>query len=468
MAEEHYLKGTGGEVPDGSAGVGLRRVRLDPTNHGAYVDVHYKEGKRTHVCGGRYGKVAGLPVADATNPEHQANPQRYRWQRVCDGEVVQGEACEGKRHFDCGGFVAFCYSRACPNVKYPGFASTVMTSTFGWNPVPKEQVEPGDIASTSGGGHVGICIDKTTVISALGKRWGVEYDKESYTKFGRLACLVDGAVAPGKAAEVRAGGVVGGTALRHSQSKVATQQLSVEYKGLSPELQVAGREKLDPPTAVFLWLQDQADEIVRAEQFYRVDRRAIAGAIAWEALMNPPSLLRRLFGRAPLVAGKPHVREHYLPIEGEPVAKQVEEAGYLPRQTLAGRKRAVATPAGAIKYIAGIMAAFADATATTRYYTAASRYGLRRRDPRCDPSLLTYVYQGVKDEGRELKWWVEHLNAKEVKTPLDLANDMPNWLRQHLWFIEAAVGTPQLPESCRDPGPSSPEIQRRTGTPKRR
>src|SRR5215813_10567928 len=35
---------------------------------------------------------------------------------------------------------------------------------------------------------------------------------------------------------------------------------------------------------VFAWLRANKDEIVNAERTFRVDRRAIAGAIAWEML----------------------------------------------------------------------------------------------------------------------------------------------------------------------------------------
>ena len=37
---------------------------------------------------------------------------------------------------------------------------------------------------------------------------------------------------------------------------------------------------------VMSWLQTNLQDIIAAEQRWRIDRRAIAGAIAWEALMN--------------------------------------------------------------------------------------------------------------------------------------------------------------------------------------
>lgn len=50
-----------------------------------------------------------------------------------------GEACEGKRHFDCGGFVSYCYHQACPEVKYPGPASALLTDASGFRKVEKNE-----------------------------------------------------------------------------------------------------------------------------------------------------------------------------------------------------------------------------------------------------------------------------------------------------------------------------------------
>jgi hypothetical protein len=226
-----------------------------------------------------------------------------------------------------------------------------------------------------------------------------------------------------------------------------------EYRGLSPELVSESTRYLEPSVAVFVWLQGHLDEIVGAEQRYRVDRRAIAGAIAWEALMNPPAGLRKYltgFGRAPMVPAKPHVREKLLsPFEGRPVVKQVEEAGYLPRRSRVARKRFLET-GGAITTVAAIMAAFADATGGTAYYRNAGAYGRDLADPRCDPVLLTHLYNGVREgEGRELATWRAYLDKKSPDTPLRLENPMARWVYANMQYIEAAVGAPQLAESCR-------------------
>ena len=79
--------------------------------------------------------------------------------------------------------------------------------------------------------------------------------------------------------------------------------------GVSFELQDARRpergelEKLgfatESEARVFLWLQEHASEIMAAETRFRVDRRAIAGAIAWEALENVRSNLTSAAGNWP-------------------------------------------------------------------------------------------------------------------------------------------------------------------------
>src|SRR6478735_3154743 len=113
---------------------------------------------------------------------------------------------------------------------------------------------------------------------------------------------------------------------------------------------------------VLAWLRRYRAQIEVAEQRYNVDRRAIAGAIAWEALRNP----HRSFFLWP-GAGKVHAIGYYggthLPaiIGGPPSsAESAEKLGYLPRQTLIERVRVLRSPAGSILYIAAIMRMGAD------------------------------------------------------------------------------------------------------------
>ncbi len=196
LTEEHYLMGAAGQIPDKGGGVNARNVIMNSSNHAASIDVDYgkkKGGKKTHVCAGRSEKAASLPQADPKNEEHHNNPSKYKWKRISDGSAVFGEACELKNHFDCGGFISYCYKKVCPEVKYPGDVINLLSASYGWTKVDKEQVQPGDIAYREGqehGHHAGLCISSDKVISALGKKWGVQSEPTSkYQKFGHLGCL---------------------------------------------------------------------------------------------------------------------------------------------------------------------------------------------------------------------------------------------------------------------------------------
>jgi hypothetical protein len=116
-------------------------------------------------------------------------------------------------------------------------------------------------------------------------------------------------------------------------------------------------------------------------------------------------------------------------LDFETVAKQVEDRGYLPKQNYEGRKRLLATPEGAIAYIAAIMAAIAE---------IAARMGFE--DIRRNPVILTNAYQS-----QTLTTWEEHLRNKKKGTPLAGGNTMDVWVGCHLPFLEDAVGRPDTP-----------------------
>lgn len=195
-------------------------------------------------------------------------------------------------------------------------------------------------------------------------------------------------------------------------------------------------------------------EIVAAEKKFRIDRLAIAGAIAWEMLENPPGRIRRT-ARAVMPIprsvgwGKVHLynlsksgafwgglSKGFLGAVGgafdfDTIAQETEDAGYLPKLSFNDRKNALATPEGAITYIAGIMAAIAD---------LAARYGFD--DTRSDPATLTNVFQGDT-----LKSWEEKLRKKPKGAPFVAGNEMALWVGRNMTFLQDAVGTPDLPES---------------------
>lgn len=197
---------------------------------------------------------------------------------------------------------------------------------------------------------------------------------------------------------------------------------------------------------VLAWLRAHAHLIVEAEQHFRVDRRAIAGAIAWEMLENvvlrPKLKISVGEGKVHTYFGNSHkpVKSAWVQFKmrlpfGDPgddtSAKEVEDFGYVPKQSFEGRLRVLATTEGAITYIAAIMAATAD---------LAAQHGFD--DVRSNPVILTNVYQG-----RTLLTWDAALKAKVPGSSFAGGNPMDIWVAAHLAFLEDGVGRPQLPES---------------------
>ena len=150
--------------------------------------------------------------------------------------------------------------------------------------------------------------------------------------------------------------------------------------------------------AVLTWLLMHQKEIIQAEMKWNIDRRAIAGAIAWEALYNvkedPPGFFSRWSG-----PGKPHywdmeivpnpyppgtIDEPHFPFIIAPTtttaAEDAENAGYLPKVSREERKNILSTPGGAINYIGAIMRSQAGALSKAGY------------DISRDPTLLTFYY----------------------------------------------------------------------------
>src|SRR5262249_37843576 len=146
----------------------------------------------------------------------------------------------------------------------------------------------------------------------------------------------------------------------------------------------------------FKWLQGHAKEIQDSEAHFGVDRRAIAGAIAWEAIENPHGRTAAAMGRF-VGAGKPHVKQSKrLPAvisTGENVPQEVEEAGLLPRRTLSEREEELAKDS--IPYIAAGMRLASD---------IARKYGT---EISADPAMLTWFWQ-TKDANT----FIAHLAKK--------------------------------------------------------
>lgn len=177
---------------------------------------------------------------------------------------------------------------------------------------------------------------------------------------------------------------------------------------------------------VLWWLRKYKSKIAQAERVFRIDRRAIAGAIAWEALENPVFIGFRFVG-----PGKVHVRKDYLgEANDDTVAKQVEDAGYLKKVSQEKREEYLRTPEGAIIYIAAIMKAGGD--------IAWLEHG---SDIYKDPCVLTSFYQS-----KDLKTWQKHLKDKKAKGEQTFvcSDSMSRWVLGHRNFLELAVGMPNF------------------------
>ena len=167
-----------------------------------------------------------------------------------------------------------------------------------------------------------------------------------------------------------------------------------------------------PQTQVLSWLRRYQNLIIAAEKRWHVDRRAIAAAIAWEALENVRTVSIRAAGPA-----KVHTNAD--------VVREVEAAGYLPRQTASARRELLKTPVGAITYVGAIM------NAKARIAEALGFPSIRNR-----VDILTNEFQG-----RSLQQWTDHLLEKK-DTVFVGENTMSSWAAQHLQYIELGVGTP--------------------------
>ncbi len=182
-----------------------------------------------------------------------------------------------------------------------------------------------------------------------------------------------------------------------------------------------------PELRALAWLRQQKALIADAETKFKVDRRAIAGAIAWEASHN---IMRAgLRGVGP---GKMHTYDNkwgaVAPwFKDDAVPQQLEQRGYLPAVSDDQRGMMLMGAGGSITYIAASMRAASD---------IAQKYGY---DITKDVGALTSFYQGY-----DLKEWEWHMIMKQGsgQTAFVAADKMAVWSVTHLAQLEAAVGAP--------------------------
>lgn len=183
-----------------------------------------------------------------------------------------------------------------------------------------------------------------------------------------------------------------------------------------------------PRSAVWFWLADHARRINRVAAQRNVDARAIAGAIAWEALQNPYPGELTWIGKNPIL-GKMHLpkNDH----DGQADINWIfaaETRGYMPRRRADERKRLLESDDEvAIEYIGAIMALIAD---------DAHEYDI---EVRRTPGALAWAYHGsAPRKWRELLWDKRRDSLRGVKMLLP-TDAMGWWVNENLRYLESAL-----------------------------
>jgi hypothetical protein len=171
-----------------------------------------------------------------------------------------------------------------------------------------------------------------------------------------------------------------------------------------------------PEARVALWLHAHEKDLTASERRFGVDRRAIAAAIAYEAIDDPRSsslgFAARFSG-----PGKVHYREYRLS-EGNPASKQVEDLGYVPKLDALARRDALSRAPIAIAYIGAIMAAFVHESAQPARMS-------------CDIPLLTTLYTS----------WKPSDFARRPPDALE-NNEAGRWAARHVPYLTSSAGVP--------------------------
>jgi hypothetical protein len=184
----------------------------------------------------------------------------------------------------------------------------------------------------------------------------------------------------------------------------------------------------DPRDAVWFWLADHARTIKRVAVRRNVDARAIAGAIAWEAIENPYPIEFTWSGRDQIL-GKIHIPKNDNDANANFFwAVATEARGYMARRHADERKRLLESDDEvAIEYIGAIMALIAD---------EAHEYGI---EVRTTPGALAWAYHGKKPHEWRAWLWDKHrdsLRGVKMLLPTDV---MGWWVNQNLPYLESAL-----------------------------
>ncbi|OLD68161.1 MAG: hypothetical protein AUI45_11330 [Acidobacteria bacterium 13_1_40CM_2_56_11] len=221
-----------------------------------------------------------------------------------------------------------------------------------------------------------------------------------------------------------------------------------EATDLSIELQDAP-DAPTPELRVLSWLEKYQPNIAKAERTWGVDRRAIAGAIAWEALWNPHKSYYGPLGRF-RGAGKVHDTdlEHRVyddnimePPTDWSLAKELEMSGVInPIRTEDQRKQYLSTVDGSLEYIGAAMHEFIRIARQSGY------------DLNCDLPILAFFFNA-----RTLKKARKSFETKRAPEKLHwVDNQMAPWVKNNMPFLEKAVGKPETPLCSGDAPYSEP------------
>lgn len=198
----HYLWGGRGEIPGQGTACSLpgRNVRMAPDSfdpQAPAVRTAFHPLFRA-TCAGRWGnKSGGRPFmprdADLIGyleqqkfkpPERVQDyfgftPRKVSGGNYTDQALVWGEPCDGKRHFDCVGFLNWIMSNARNSafvwdiidyrLKYASQDFALITDNFRPS---ANALRPGDVAC-NGDEHIGFVLSATELVEAMDARNGV-------------------------------------------------------------------------------------------------------------------------------------------------------------------------------------------------------------------------------------------------------------------------------------------------------
>lgn len=175
-----------------------------------------------------------------------------------------------------------------------------------------------------------------------------------------------------------------------------------------------------PRAAVAYWLSLHKGDFAEAERRHSVSRIAIAGIIAWEALVNPQVASYKAVGPGKMhLQGEPGQLSWPDVIEGTRRMK--------PLFSLPWRRVEMAKPDVAINYIAAALDVIAE---------IAERAGWNVRN---NPEILGQVYHGWTAEQ-----WQAAMKAKAPGAPFLIKPGMiGKWTQDHSRYLESAVGAPE-------------------------